>query len=86
MQDHLCVIESQGSLALISRAHVLLAETYLRTLTGGQLPPFLPDIEHSLAKAVPSKTGAKKLPRSRWSLSNSCSKSAAVVLFSCGSG
>jgi hypothetical protein len=50
----LCVIESQGSLVLISPAHVLLAETCLRTLTGDQLPPFRPDIEHSLAKAVTS--------------------------------
>ena len=65
LQDHLCVIEAQGSLALVARAHVLLAETYLRTLTGAQLPPFRPDIEHSLAKAVTSCSRAEWWPQGR---------------------
>jgi hypothetical protein len=65
VQEHLCVIEAQGSLGLIARAHVLLAESYLRTLTGAQLPPFRPDIEHSLAKAVTSCSRAEWWPQGR---------------------
>lgn len=59
------MIEAQGSLAVIARAHVLLAESYLRTLTGAQLPRFRPDIEHSLAKAVTSCSRVEWWPQGR---------------------
>lgn len=52
LQAHLCLIEAQGSLELRARAHYLIADTYLRSVTSQHLPAVRAEVEHSLTRAV----------------------------------
>lgn len=59
------MIESQGSLELIARAHLLLAESYLRCTLPNDLVTFRPELEHSLARAVEACRKAEWWPMGR---------------------
>lgn len=65
LQEHLCLIESQAPLELAARAHLLLAESYLRCTLPADLPMFRPEIEHSLARAAEACRKAEWWPMGR---------------------
>ena len=52
VQAHMCLIEAQGSLELRARAHHLLADTYLRSVTAQNLPKVRAEVEHHLTRAI----------------------------------
>ena len=52
LQERLALIEAQGCLALRARAHLLLADTYLRATAPQHLPAVRQQVEQSLTRAV----------------------------------
>eukprot|EP00892_Ulva_mutabilis_P000945 jgi/Ulvmu1/10851/UM007_0025.1 len=65
VEEHLCLIESQAPLELVARAHLLLAESYLRTTLPDDLPLFRPELEHSLSRAAEACRKAEWWPMGR---------------------
>jgi hypothetical protein len=52
IQAQASFVEAQGSLQLRARAHLLIADSHLRTTTPEHLPSVRDPVEHSLTRAI----------------------------------